>query len=234
MPINPTTIPPTIFETFPRLIKSTSHKSISSNFLRSTLTPLHQQSRAMAQSTPPRTSSPPDFTKYGVETTNVPAGPGVDLQPQQKVILGCVLDLFTGRPSKRKLTLWSDTASFHDPLTNATGRKQYEAQWYGLKVAFSEIERLHAKVTSAGNPMEMDLKTRYKVKGIGSEQTIESKIVVTTEGEGESMRVKKLEDRWGGEIQAGPVKNALRELNSVTVPMMVSVPKSIEEEEGKK
>ena len=43
---------------------------------------------------------------------------------------------------------------------------------------FSDIERLHHSVTSAGNPIEMDLKTRYVVKGIGKEQTIESKILI--------------------------------------------------------
>ena len=56
--------------------------------------------------------------------------------------------------------LWDENASFHDPLTNAVGRKQYEAQWYGLKAAFSEIERLQVSVKSAGNPIELDLKTR--------------------------------------------------------------------------
>jgi hypothetical protein len=98
----------------------------------------------------------------------------------------------------------------------------------------SEIERLHCKVTSAGNPLEMDLKTRYKVKGLGSEQVINSKIVVDTVGHDGQMRIKKLEDRWDGEIKEGPFKKALRGLNAVSVPAMVSVPGSVEEEEGGK
>lgn len=40
-----------------------------------------------------------------------------------------------------------------------------------------------------------------------------------------------MEDKWDGEIKDGPIKNALRELNSKTVPMMVHVPASVEEEE---
>ena len=75
--------------------------------------------------------------------------------------------LFAGKPTLKKLQLWTDDATFADPLTKAEGRKQYEAQWYGLKAAFSEIEQLHQSVTSSGNPITMDLKTRYKVKGIG-------------------------------------------------------------------
>jgi hypothetical protein len=179
-------------------------------------------------------SSGPDFSKYGVETTNVQANPGVQLSPAQQLLTGSVLDLFAGRPSKRKLTLWSDDGSFHDPLTNATGRKQYEAQWYGLKAAFSEIERLHASVKSAGNPIELDLKTRYKVKGLGSEKTIQSLIAIHTTGEGEAMRIMKVEDKWDGSIEDGPVKNALRAINASSVPTMVKVPASVEEEEGGK
>lgn len=70
-----------------------------------------------------------------------------------------------------------------------------------------------------------------RVKGIGSEQTIESNVLIHTVGEGEEMRIKKVEDKWDGEIKQGPVRNALRELNSKTVPMAVSVPASVEEEE---
>ena len=205
MRVLPPSLPPTIFETFPRVARTASK----------TLPLQQQQYRKMAD------TSSPDFAKYGIETTSIPTAPGVSLDASQKVILGSILDLFAGRPSKRKLTLWSDDASFHDPLTNAEGRKQFEAQWYGLKVAFSEIERLHAEVRSAGDPLEMDLKTRYKVKGLGTEQTIDSRITVSTTGQGEGMRIKQVMDKWDGEIQEGPVKKALRGLNSVTVPMLV-------------
>lgn len=109
--------------------------------------------------------------------------------------------LFAGKPTLKKLQLWTDDATFADPLTKAEGRKQYEAQWYGLKAAFSEIEQLHQSVTSSGNPITMDLKTRYKVKGIGIEQTIESVIKIHTDEKGE--RITKVEDRWNGEIPEG-------------------------------
>jgi hypothetical protein len=109
--------------------------------------------------------------------------------------------LFAGKPTLKKLQLWTDDATFADPLTKAEGRKQYEAQWYGLKAAFSEIEQLHQSVTSSGNPITMDLKTRYKVKGIGSEQTIESVVKIHTDEKGE--RITKVEDKWNGEIPEG-------------------------------
>ena len=64
-------------------------------------------------------------------------------------------------------------------------------------------ERLHHQVTSAGNPISMDLKTRYKIKGIGSEQTIESKVNIFVRKE--DGKIEKVEDRWNDNIPEGPV-----------------------------
>lgn len=74
---------------------------------------------------------------------------------------------------------------------------------YGLQTAFSEIERLSHEVTSSGNPIEMDLKTRYVVKGVNKEQTVASKVHIHTEGD----KITRVEDRWDGELNDGPMKN---------------------------
>ncbi|KAF8865629.1 hypothetical protein BDZ45DRAFT_711174 [Acephala macrosclerotiorum] len=140
--------------------------------------------------------------ELGVES-QVNSAAGVQLSGQQTLLVGSVLDLFAGKPTLKKLQLWADDATFADPLTKAEGRKQYEAQWYGLKAAFSSIEQLHSQVTSAGNPITMDLKTRYVVKGIGKEQTINSVIKIFTDESGE--RIKQVEDRWDGEIPDGAI-----------------------------
>lgn len=50
--------------------------------------------------------------------------------------------LFAGKPTLKKLALWTDDATFNDPLTKSAGRKQFSAQWYGLATAFSEIVSL--------------------------------------------------------------------------------------------
>ena len=63
---------------------------------------------------------------------------------------------------------------------------------------FSTIERLHHQVTDAGNPISMDLKTRYVIKGIGKEQTIDSKIVISyDEATG---KITRVQDRWNGDM----------------------------------
>lgn len=141
-------------------------------------------------------------SNVNIETKNVTTAPGVTLSEQQQTIVGSVLDLFAGRPSLQKLRLWSDDASFIDPLTIAQGREQYSAQWYGLKQAFSEIERLNHQVKDAGNPILMDLRTRYVIKGIGKEQTIQSLVAIHLDGEG---KISKVEDKWDGKLPEGKI-----------------------------
>lgn len=114
-----------------------------------------------------------------------------------------VPQLFAGRPTIKKLSLWTDDATFTDPLTIAEGRKQYSAQWYGLQAAFSDIQRLSMSVTSSGNPIELDLKTMYKVKGFGTEQTIQSKVKIFTKDD----KITKVEDRWNDQLPEGAFAN---------------------------
>lgn len=147
------------------------------------------------------TNNSKDFGELKIENTNVKTAPGAELSDSQKTLVGSVLDLFAGRPSLAKLQLWKDDGTFVDPLTIAKGRDQYQAQWYGLQTAFSEIERLSHEVTSNGNPIEMDLKTRYVVKGINKEQTIASKVLIHTEGD----RIVKVEDKWDGKLPEGGI-----------------------------
>lgn len=142
-----------------------------------------------------------DKGQLNIEATDIKTAPGVELREHTKTVVGSVLDLFAGRPSLAKLKLWTDDGVFQDPLTIAKGREQFEPQWYGLQTAFSEIERLSHEVTSAGNPIEMNLKTRYKVKGIGSEKTIDSKILIHMEGD----KISKVEDKWDGKIPDGSI-----------------------------
>ena len=145
-------------------------------------------------------TSPSDLK---IENTNINTAPNVTLSDHQKTLVGSVLDLFAGRPSLAKLQLWKDDGVFEDPIAKAQGRKEFEAQWYGLQTAFSEIERLHHEVKSAGNPIEMDLKTKYVVKGVGAEKVMESVVRIFTDGE----RIAKVEDRWNGNLPDGAVAN---------------------------
>ncbi|KAL9031530.1 MAG: hypothetical protein Q9196_000468 [Gyalolechia fulgens] len=181
----------------------------------------------------------------GIENTNIKTASGVTLDDTQKTLVGSVLDLFAGRPSLKKLALWDDNGVFEDNITIATGRKQFEPQWvcdfpvlglalltsrlqYGLQTAFSEIERLHHEVVSAGNPMGMDLKTRYVIKGISKEQIISSRVNIFYDKD--TGKITKVQDKWDGHLPDSSFKNAMRNLNSVSVPKVVSVPKNDEED----
>lgn len=149
-------------------------------------------------------STTKDVGDLKIENTNIQTATNVSLDDKQKTLVGSVLDLFAGRPSLAKLQLWADDAIFSDPLTVAKGRKQYEPQWYGLQTAFSEIERLSHEVTSSGNPIEMNLSTRYVVKGLGKEQKIDSKIKIWVDAQG---KIERLEDRWNDSLPDGSISN---------------------------
>lgn len=140
-----------------------------------------------------------------IENPNVNTAPGVTLTDRQRLLMGSVLDLFVGRPSLKKLQLWDDNAVFADGITTTRGRGEWAAQWYGLPAIFNPIERVAHKVTSAGQPITMDLVTKYTVKGVKTEKTMESVIKVWVNDKG---LIERLEDQWGGELTDGPIKNA--------------------------
>jgi len=171
-------------------------------------------------------SSTTNTGELKLENTDIKTAPGVDLSSEQRTLVASVLDLFAGRPSLAKLQLWKDDAVFSDPITVAKGRKEFEPQWYGLQTAFSAIERKSHSVTSAGNPIEMDMTTMYKVKGIGKETTITSKVNIFHEGG----KITKVEDKWDGKLPDSGIANAFRRLNAVSVPKMVGVPNNAEED----
>ncbi|KAF2674827.1 hypothetical protein BT63DRAFT_420098 [Microthyrium microscopicum] len=161
----------------------------------------------------------------------IKTSPGVQLTSQQNNVVGNVLQLFAGYATKNDLGLWTDDAVFEDPIALAEGRQQYEAQWYGLKAAFSEIERKHFQVIDSGNPIKMELETRYVVKGIGKEQLIKSVVEIHTTPDGS--KITKVADKWDGKLPDSSIKNAFRRLNAKTMPHVVSVPKDSVEEQKK-
>lgn len=178
-------IPPTVFETFPRVVRKAATASAAPLVTSTQIRPI--------MSTPSSDTS----SQYNFKTS-LPASASSSFDQQQSLITNSILDLFAGYPTKRKLALWTDDASFHDPLTIAEGRKQYEAQWYGLKASMSEIQQQHFDIVKGGNPIELSLKTLYKVKGLGKEQVIDSRILVHLTSDGQ--RISKVEDKWNGEV----------------------------------
>ncbi len=153
-----------------------------------------------------------DSSNLNIETKNVQTAPGVKLSEQQNTIVGSVLDLFAGRPSLPKLALWRDDATFADPITIAEGREKYAAQWYGLQSAFSEIERLNHQVKDAGNPILMDLRTRYVIKGINKEQVIQSVVAIHLDDQG---KISKVEDKWDGKLPDSSIANVSDSLQAL-------------------
>ncbi|KAI0018013.1 hypothetical protein F4780DRAFT_781717 [Xylariomycetidae sp. FL0641] len=169
----------------------------------------------------------PSPESLGIRNTQVREGAGVKLSPQQKTLVGSVLDLFEGNPTLKHLSLWSRDGLFTDPLTVAQGFDKYAAQWYGLPALFHPIRIQSHTVTSAGNPIELNLSNKYVVKGIKKEQVIDSVVRIHVGADG---KIDKVEDRWNDKLPEGSVSEAFRKLNAVTVPAVVKVPKNEEED----
>ncbi|KAI1100026.1 hypothetical protein F4804DRAFT_348925 [Jackrogersella minutella] len=169
----------------------------------------------------------PSFESIQVKNRAINEGPGVKLSPHQKLLVGSVLDLFEGNPTLRHLSLWSQDGVFADPITVASGYRQFAAQWYGLSALFGPIRIQSHSVTSAGNPIEMSMSNKYTLKGIGIGQTINSVIRIDV---GQDGKIRKVEDRWNDKLPEGMVSDAFRKLNAKTVPTLVTVPKDEEED----
>ncbi|KAI1486769.1 hypothetical protein F5X96DRAFT_688378 [Biscogniauxia mediterranea] len=177
----------------------------------------------------------PTFASIGIKNTLIHSAPGVHLSPHQKVLVGSVLDLFEASPTLRHLSLWSDDATFADPLTEARGRARYAAQWYGLAALFGPAAVQRHQVVSAagdgdgdGDLIEVAVSNRYVVRGLRTAHLIDSLVRIHVDADG---KIARVEDRWDDEdLPDGSVKEAFRKLNAATVPMVVKVPKDEEED----
>lgn len=168
------------------------------------------------------------FSSLDIKNTNIQTAPGVSLSEQQKVTIGSVLDvsmlapltvlprlafcnlthshlqLFEGHPTLPKFSLWSQNATFTDNITVATGYPKYTAQFYGLPALFKPIQLQHHRVTSAGNPIELEMSNKYVVKGIKKEQVMNSVVRIFV---GEDGKISKVEDRWNGKLPEGAISD---------------------------
>jgi hypothetical protein len=147
-------------------------------------------------------TSPIDTSNLHLSRHHINVVPGTKLSSHQQLIVRSIVDLFSGHPSLPHLALWRDDAVFSNPITIAQGRAKYSAQWYGRSQAFSEIDCINHQVRDAGNPMLMDLRIKYVVRGVGVEQLVQSLVSVEVDGEG---RVCRVEDRWDGELKEGGI-----------------------------
>ncbi|KAK0753715.1 hypothetical protein B0T18DRAFT_424217 [Schizothecium vesticola] len=202
---------------------------------------------SIAQAQASSTQPTPTNESIGVKHTSVNTVPGVSLSSHQNLLVGSVLDLFQGHPTLKHLSLWSPTATFTDPLSIATGHNRFAAQWYGLASMFRPIELLEHRVVSDKNPIEIEMRTRYTLKAVKKATEISSVVKIWVgDGSGSDLGVKekegvpngerdrgkivRLEDRWDGKLPEGMFSEAFRKINAMTVPVMVKVPKTEEED----
>ncbi|WYZ45676.1 hypothetical protein EsH8_VIII_000992 [Colletotrichum jinshuiense] len=172
----------------------------------------------MASGTPSETAkvqasadaNAPSFESIGIKNTDIVQKSGISLSQQQKVLVGSVLDLFEGNPTLKHLSLWSRTATFQDNITVAEGFDKFAAQWYGLPALFDPIKIQSHTVTSAGNPIELNLKNSYTVKGVKTEQVMESVVQIQV---GDDGKITKVSDKWNNNLPDGAFSQVRTEFN---------------------
>ncbi|EGY21100.1 uncharacterized protein VDAG_02624 [Verticillium dahliae VdLs.17] len=84
----------------------------------------------------------------------------------------------------------------------------------------------HQKVL-VGSVLDIKLSNSYTVKGIKSEQTMDSVVRIDVGPDG---KITRVDDRWNDNMPEGAVAQTLRKLNAVSVPRFVTVPKTEEED----
>ncbi|KAI5481333.1 hypothetical protein MNV49_004955 [Pseudohyphozyma bogoriensis] len=153
---------------------------------------------------------------------------GIPLDGRRKQIVDDSMALFQSKPSldifKRG---WREDAVFEDPISLATGFKQYSAsvsQWFGMPKAFPKSETLAWKVTkSEPGLLEYEQRQKYTFAGIGTTKEVPSLVHIELDSED---YITRFEDRWNGKpIPAGTIAKGLRNFNAETLPHLVSVPK---------
>lgn len=78
------------------------------------------------------------------------------------------------------------------------------AQFYGLPALFRPIQLQQHRVTTAGNPIELEMSNKYVVKGIKKEQVMNSVVRIFLGADG---KVDKVEDRWNGKLPEGAISD---------------------------
>lgn len=137
--------------TFSLDILTTQMRPFTPQYIRQINSTFSPNVRAQLSRVATRTmASSSDHGELKIENTNIKTAPGVDLSDQQKTFVGCVLDLFAGRPSLAKLDLWKDDAVFRDPIATAQGRKEFAPQWYDSPPVLHPSLRSRKQLTCHG------------------------------------------------------------------------------------
>ncbi|KAH7010997.1 hypothetical protein EDB80DRAFT_749559 [Ilyonectria destructans] len=144
------------------------------------------------------------FSSLNINNVNINKPPGVTLSPHEKLLL------YEGNPTLKHLSLWSPRATFSDPMGIMVGYGEYAAGWYGIPALCHDIQIQSHAVTSAGNPIKLNLSNKYIVKGINKKLTIDSAVRIYIS---KDSKIEKVEDRW--------VANSVRRLNGMLIRLYI-------------
>lgn len=165
-----------------------------------------------------------------MESLQIHCRDGIEIEGHNKQVVGAVLDMMQGKVTTAKMNFWEEDDSnagvpvLENNINKAVGRQQVEALLWGKARAMSNISMQHHEVVrNSENEIEMEVVNQYTVKGVGTVHTIKSR--VTIEINPETGKIRRVIDRWGGELPTGKFAELFRKAGGYATSKIVNVPK---------
>ncbi len=116
-------------------------------------------------------------------------------------IVSDILNLYNSNPTTESFRHYALNAQFEDPLQYSGSLSSIKSAFKFLPKIFIDTQVIKSDADIEGNPMKLNLETRYEWKGIKKETVIRSIVLLTLNNQEQIIRH---EERWNGE----PIPNA--------------------------
>ncbi|KAI4193249.1 MAG: hypothetical protein LQ348_002917 [Seirophora lacunosa] len=150
-------------------------------------------------------------SSVGTHTTRTPS-------PSEQQMIDDILLLYQLKPSETAYAHYAPSAIFHDPVSIAEGLDSIKSQFNGMPKAFAEsvTEKCDLLAESDSSHLALNLTQKYVFKSPipfkekGTEKTVNSKVTLYLDGQGQVERHneewdwqgnKSEEDGWMGKMQ---------------------------------
>ncbi|KAL7275992.1 hypothetical protein RUND412_001023 [Rhizina undulata] len=157
-----------------------------------------------------------------IETVEINVLQGLTLQGHQREVIGSVLDLFQGRPTRGKMAYWRGDAVFNGGFVKAFGRDEVLAAWQMHSKVMKDITMVsHEVVKVEDTSYEMELVQKYTLKGVGGRViSVRSRIYIELDRCG---GIREVKDLWDGS-RGGVVVDFLKRMAAKGANRFVDVP----------
>jgi len=154
----------------------------------------------------------------------------IKLEEKRRQVVGDVLECYCCRPTKEIFhRSWHPDAVFEGAAVKCYGYREYAAQFYAMRKAFSKARTLNARVLLSThgpipeqNRLVYEQEQEYTFRYIGTELRVTSVITLDLD---DNDNIIHLTDKWSGKDFTTGFIDYLRRFSAKSLPWLVSVPK---------